>query len=167
MEHLWAPWRMGYVSAEKPEGCIFCTKPAAGSDEENQILYRGDLMCILLNTYPYNTGHVMVAPLRHVADPLELSPQESSELLYGIRVAVEVLRASLHPEGFNIGVNLGNVAGAGYAEHLHVHVVPRWRGDTNFMAVTADTRVVPEALADTYRKLRDAVEKRAQDLREE
>ena len=167
MEHLWAPWRMGYVSAEQPEGCIFCTKPAAENDEDNQIVYRGDLICIMLNTYPYNTGHVMVAPLRHVADPLDLTPQESSELLYGIRVAIEVLRASLHPEGFNIGVNVGQVAGAGYAEHLHVHVVPRWGGDTNFMAVTADTRVVPEALADTYQKLRDAVEKRAQELRDE
>ncbi len=167
MKHLWAPWRMGYVSAEQPEGCIFCVKPAAGSDEANQILHRGDLVCMMLNTYPYNTGHVMVAPLRHVGDPLEMTPQESSELLYTIRIAIEVLRESFQPEGFNIGANVGRVAGAGYAEHVHVHVVPRWAGDTNFMAVTADTRVVPEALAETYRRLKDALEKRSKNLRDE
>jgi ATP adenylyltransferase len=158
---------MGYVTAEQPEGCIFCTKPAGGGeargaagDEASQILYRGDLVFIMLNAFPYNAGHLLVAPFRHVADALEMTPQESSELLYGIRIAVEVLRASLAPEGFNIGMNLGHAAGAGYADHLHVHVVPRWAGDTNFMAVTAETRVVPEALADTYRRLRKALAQR-------
>jgi ATP adenylyltransferase len=167
VEHLWAPWRIGYVSAEQPEGCIFCTKPAAGDDEANQIVHRGDLACIMLNAYPYNTGHLMVAPYRHVADPLELAPQESSELLYCIRIAMEILQAAFSPEGFNIGMNVGQVAGAGYAEHAHVHVVPRWSGDTNFMAVTADTRVVPEALADTYRRLKEALAKRAEEAAEE
>jgi len=162
VEHLWAPWRMGYVSAEQPKGCIFCTKPVAGDDEANQIIYRGDLVCIMLNTFPYNTGHLMVAPYRHVGDPLEMEPQESSELLYGIRIGIEILRESFSPQGLNIGMNVGQVAGAGYAEHLHVHVVPRWNGDTNFMAVTADTRVVPEALADTYRRLKEALAKRAE-----
>jgi ATP adenylyltransferase len=104
----------------------------------------------------------MVAPYRHVGDPLELEAQESSELLYGIRIAIEILRESFSPQGLNIGLNVGHVAGAGYAEHLHVHVVPRWSGDTNFMAVTADTRVVPEALADTYRRLKEALAKRAE-----
>jgi ATP adenylyltransferase len=151
---------MGYVSAEQPKGCIFCTKPAAGDDEANQILYRGDLVYIMLNAFPYNTGHVMIAPYRHVADPLGLEPQESSETLYTIRVALEILRDGFSPAGFNIGLNVGHVAGAGYAEHLHVHVVPRWEGDTNFMAVTADTRVVPEALADTYRRLKESLQKR-------
>jgi ATP adenylyltransferase len=151
---------MGYVSAEQPRGCIFCTKPAAGDDAANQILYRGDLVYIMLNTFPYNTGHVMVAPYRHVADPLGLEPQESSETLYAIRVALEILRDGFSPAGFNIGMNVGHVAGAGYADHLHVHIVPRWEGDTNFMAVTADTRVVPEALADTYRRLKESLQKR-------
>ena len=160
MDHLWAPWRMGYVTAEQPEGCIFCAKPAAGDDEANQILYRGDLVFIMLNAFPYNAGHLLIAPFRHLADPLAMTPQESSELLYGIRIAIEALRACLEPEGLNIGINVGQVAGAGYADHLHVHVVPRWSGDTNFMAVTADTRVVPEALADTYRRLREALARR-------
>lgn len=164
VNHLWAPWRMGYVTAEQPEGCIFCTKPAAGDDEANQILYRGDLAFIMLNAFPYNAGHLLVAPLRHVADALEMTPQESSELLYGIRIAMEVLRAALAPEGFNIGVNLGRAAGAGYADHLHVHVVPRWTGDTNFMAVSAETRVVPEALAETYRRLKETLAERQAEL---
>ncbi len=163
MEHLWAPWRIRYVSAEQPEGCIFCTKPAAGDDEANQILHRGDFVCIMLNAYPYNTGHLMIAPYRHVGEPLDLTPQESSELMYCVRIAMEILRASFAPEGFNIGMNVGQVAGAGYADHLHVHVVPRWTGDTNFMAVVADTRVVPEALADSYGKLKDALAKRAEE----
>lgn len=160
MDHLWAPWRMGYVSAEQPKGCIFCTKPAAGDDEANQILHRGDLVFIMLNAFPYNSGHLMIAPFRHIGDPLELEPQESSELLYSIRIAIEVLRDSLAPEGINIGMNVGRAAGAGYADHIHIHVVPRWSGDTNFMAITADTRVVPEALADSYRKLKQALDKR-------
>jgi ATP adenylyltransferase len=154
---------MGYVSAEQPEGCIFCAKPAAGEDEANQILYRGDLIFIMLNTFPYNAGHLMVAPFRHVGDPLEMTPQESSELLYGIRIAIEALRESLSAEGFNIGINAGECAGAGYAEHVHVHVVPRWAGDTNFMAVTANTRVVPEALAETYRRISEAMSRREHD----
>lgn len=161
MDHLWAPWRMGYVSAEQPEGCIFCSKPARPeADEENQILHRGDLVFIMLNVFPYNAGHLMVAPYRHVADPLEMAPQESSELLYGIRIALEVLKEAFKAEGFNVGMNVGQVAGAGYADHLHVHVVPRWAGDTNFMAVTADTRVVPQALASTYRQLKEALASR-------
>ena len=163
MDHLWAPWRMGYVSAEQAEGCIFCTKPGAGDDEANQILYRGDLIFIMLNAFPYNAGHLMVAPFRHLADPLEMTPQESSELLYGIRIAMEVLRESLSAEGFNIGLNVGPFAGAGYADHVHVHVVPRWAGDTNFMAVTADTRVVPEALAETFRRLKQAISRLEQE----
>jgi len=160
VNHIWAPWRMGYVTAEQPKGCIFCTKPKSGDDEASQILHRGELVFIMLNAFPYNTGHLMIAPFRHVSDPLELEAQESSELLYGIRIALEVLRSAFSPEGFNIGVNVGHVAGAGYAEHLHIHVVPRWSGDTNFMAVSADTRVVPEALAETYRRLREALAKR-------
>jgi ATP adenylyltransferase len=151
---------MDYVSAEQPEGCIFCTKPAAGDDEDNQILHRGDNVFIMLNAFPYNTGHLMVAPFRHVGDPLDMMPEESSELMYGARIAIEVLRASFSPEGFNLGMNVGRVAGAGYAEHVHIHVVPRWSGDTNFMAVISDTRVVPEALTETYRRLKEAVDER-------
>ncbi len=148
------------MGAEQPEGCIFCVLPAAGDDDANHIVHRGDAVFLMLNRFPYNTGHLMVAPYRHVADPLELTPQESSELLYGIRVAVEALRIAYRPEGFNIGANIGHCAGAGYAGHLHVHVVPRWTGDTNFMAVSAETRVVPEDISETYRKLKEALKER-------
>jgi ATP adenylyltransferase len=158
---------MGYVAAEQPEGCIFCTKPAANDDEANWILYRGESVFIMLNAFPYNTGHLLVAPFRHLGDVLDMTPQESSEILYGIRIAVEVLRSSFSPQGLNIGVNMGQVAGAGYADHVHVHVVPRWAGDTNFMAVTADTRVVPQALADTYRRLREQLAQREADRQTE
>lgn len=161
MDHLWAPWRMSYVTAEKPDNCIFCSKPAQ-SDEEALILHRGELVFILLNTFPYNTGHLLVAPYRHIADPLEMTAQESSELMYSLRIAMETLGLAMRPEGFNIGANIGACSGAGIAAHMHVHVVPRWSGDTNFMAVTAQTRIVPEALAETHRKLKEALLLRAQ-----
>lgn len=159
MNHLWAPWRMSYVTAEKPDGCIFCGKPAL-SDEEAMILHRGEMVFIMLNAFPYNTGHLLVAPYRHTCDPLNLDAQESSELLYGIRIAMETLTLAMRPEGFNIGMNVGSCSGAGFADHIHVHVVPRWSGDTNFMATTAQTRIVPEALAETHRKLREALQHR-------
>jgi ATP adenylyltransferase len=159
LEHLWAPWRMAYVTGEKSQECIFCAKPQA-SDDEAWIIYRGERVFVMLNAFPYNTGHLLVAPYRHVADPLALEPQESAELLYGIRVGLECLQTCFTPEGFNIGLNIGQVAGAGVADHLHAHVVPRWGGDTNFMAVTASCRIVPEALDDTYRKLKHAMEQR-------
>lgn len=149
---------MGYVSvADQPKGCIFCHKSQLGSDEENHILYRGEQIFLLLNTFPYNTGHIMAAPYRHTGDPLELAAAEAAELLHGVGLAIKTLKAALSPEGFNIGANIGHVAGAGFAEHLHIHVVPRWSGDTNFMAVTAATRVVPEALDETYRRLKAAL----------
>jgi len=159
VNHLWAPWRMSYVTAEKPDGCIFCGKPAL-SDEEAMILHRGEMVFIMLNAFPYNTGHLLVAPYRHTCDPLNLDAQESSELLYGIRIAMETLTLAMRPEGFNIGMNVGSCSGAGFADHIHVHVVPRWSGDTNFMATTAQTRIVPEALAETHRKLREALQHR-------
>jgi ATP adenylyltransferase len=148
---------MSYVSGDQPSECIFCTKPAAGDDAANYLLHRGDMTFIMLNAFPYNSGHLLVAPFRHVADPLDLTPQESSELLYGIRIAISTLSAALRPEGFNLGANIGRVSGAGYADHLHVHVVPRWAGDTNFMAVAAGTRIVPESLAESYRRLKRAL----------
>jgi ATP adenylyltransferase len=153
---------MGYVAAEQPDGCIFCTMPAARDDERNHILHRGDHTLIVLNAFPYNAGHLIVAPFRHVGDPLEMTPEESSELMYGVRIAIEVLRESISPEGFNIGMNVGRVAGAGYADHVHVHVVPRWAGDTNFMAVAANTRVVPEAMEATYERLKQALARHGQ-----
>jgi ATP adenylyltransferase len=153
---------MRYVGGDQPEGCIFCTGPASTDDAASLLLHRGELVFIMLNRFPYNTGHLLVAPFRHLADPLAMTAQESSELLYGIRIAVEVLHGAYHPEGFNIGANIGACAGAGFASHMHVHVVPRWPGDTNYMAVMAATRIVPEALTDTYRRLKEALAARNQ-----
>jgi ATP adenylyltransferase len=155
---------MGYVTTAtgQSKGCIFCDKPAANDDEANLILYRGDAVFIMMNAFPYNSGHLLIAPYRHLADPLAMTPQESGELLYAIRVGVTALTGALRPEGYNIGANIGKVSGAGYADHLHLHLVPRWAGDTNFMAVAAETRVVPETLHDTFRRLQKAL-KEAQD----
>jgi len=153
MEQIWAPWRIEYIQTEKPEGCILCEKPEQTDDAQNYILYRGDKNFIILNSYPYNPGHLMVAPYRHVATPENLTEEERREHFEIVSRSIKVLRQVFNPGGFNIGMNLGKVAGAGIDDHFHTHVVPRWLGDTNFMPVLADTRVLPEALADTYQKL--------------
>ena len=157
MDRLWAPWRVEYVTREQPKGCIFCSKAQEQQDEKNHLLWRGERVFILLNAFPYNAGHLLVAPFRHIGDALELTAEEGAELLRAVGVSLRALRASFRPQGFNIGVNLGEVAGAGVADHVHVHVVPRWSGDTNFMPVLDNTRVVPEALEATYRRLKEAI----------
>jgi len=157
MNRIWAPWRMEYIEQPKPEGCIFCELPK-GEDEAGLILHRGKLCLVMLNAFPYNNGHLMVAPYRHAADPGELSAEELASLMEEMNLSLGVLRRAMHPEGCNLGMNLGRVAGAGIEDHLHLHVVPRWSGDTNFMPVLCDTRVLPEALTATYRKLREALD---------
>lgn len=154
MERIWAPWRIQYIRQEKPEGCILCEKPKQNKDALNYILYRGGKNFIILNTYPYNPGHLMVAPYRHVANIEELTEEERNEHFEVVCRSVRVLRQVFNPGGFNIGINEGKVAGAGIDDHFHTHIVPRWQGDTNFMPVLADIRVVPEALTETYQKLR-------------
>ena len=154
MKHIWAPWRVEYIRAEKPKGCILCEKPAQDADTENYILYRGGKNFVMLNAYPYNPGHLMVAPYRHIDSLAEMTEEERKEHFDIVSRSVEVLRGELNPGGFNMGVNLGRVAGAGIDDHIHTHIVPRWPGDTNFMPVVADVRVVPEALAETYDKLK-------------
>jgi len=139
---------------EKPEGCILCEKPEQDNDAENYILYRGDRNFVILNTYPYNPGHLMVAPYRHVASLEELTNEERHEHFDIVSRSIKVLRQELIPEGFNLGINIGRAAGAGIVDHVHTHIVPRWQGDTNFMTVISDVRVVPEALAKTYQKLK-------------
>ena len=153
MEHIWAPWRMEYIQAKKPEGCILCEVYQQNKDQANYILYRGELNYVILNSYPYNPGHLMIVPFRHVASPEELTAEELNEHGDIIKRYIGILRRILGPAGFNIGMNLGKVAGAGIAEHCHSHIVPRWQGDTNYMPVVSSTRVVPEALAVTYQKL--------------
>ena len=153
MKHIWAPWRMEYIQMEKPEGCILCDKPAENTDSENLILYRAEKNFVLLNTYPYNPGHLMIAPYRHVPSLEELTDEELSDHIKVVTRSIRVLREVFNPGGFNIGTNIGKAAGAGIDDHVHTHVVPRWPGDNNFMPVLGNVRVVPQALAETYQKL--------------
>ena len=152
METLWAPWRSGYITSEKPipqpgdTGCIFCDKPRADNDESQLIVARAKSCFVLLNLYPYNNGHLMVAPYRHVARLEDLPDAEIAELMQVARLIEPILKAKLNPDGFNIGMNIGHVAGAGIDAHLHLHVVPRWSGDANFMPVLSETKVIPQSL---------------------
>jgi ATP adenylyltransferase len=164
MERLWSPWRMAFVSGEAggagESGCIFCDHLADDDDERAGILARGPLAFALLNAFPYNTGHLMVATRRHAGDLDELTREERAELMELTTRSVRIVREVMKAEGFNVGLNLGTVAGAGIPGHVHVHVVPRWGGDTNFMPVVGDTKVLPEMLFQTYAKLRPAFDAR-------
>jgi len=153
MERIWAPWRIQYIQIEKPEGCILCEKPEQNKDALNYILYRGDKNFIILNSYPYNPGHLMVAPYRHVTSLEELTEEERHEHFEIVTRRIRGLRQVFDPGGFNIGINVGKAAGTGIEDHVHTHIVPRWQGDTNFMPVLSDIRVLPEALDETYKKL--------------
>ena len=150
MERLWAPWRMDYIAGEKPAGCIFCR---TGDERELLVLYRSDSVQIMLNRYPYVSGHLLVSPLGHTAELDSLSDAQMLALFRGAALCREVLARTSAPDGFNIGCNLGKAAGAGVEDHLHLHVVPRWNGDSNFMPVLAGTQVLPEALLATYDRL--------------
>jgi ATP adenylyltransferase len=157
-ERLWSPWRMAYIrrGGDANQGCIFCDLPAAdpGQDEANHLLARGKVSFVLLNTFPYNPGHLMVAPYRHIGDYEELTAEELAETMAFAGTAIRAMREESGPHGFNLGMNLGQVAGAGIADHLHLHLVPRWGGDTNFMPVVGQTKVLPELLEETDRRLR-------------
>ena len=159
MERIWAPWRIDFIRMKKPKGCFLCEKPAQNDDASNYILFRGARNFVMLNGYPYNPGHMMVAPYRHVASLEDLNQEEKDEHYKMVNKCLKALREEFAAEGFNVGMNLGKAAGAGVADHVHTHVVPRWAGDTNFMAVLADIKVVPEALADTYKMLKGKFEK--------
>jgi len=156
MERLWSPWRMEYIVSRKGEGCIFCDQIADNDDEGNYILHRGKKCYVMLNLYPYNNGHLMVIPYQHVPGPEQLEEDALTEMILMVNRGLEALRRAMHPDGFNIGINIGKAAGAGIEEHVHIHVVPRWKADTNFMPVFSSTRVIPELMDDTYRKLKDA-----------
>ncbi len=159
MERLWAPWRIEYVRMEKMEECIFCKFPKEDRDEENLILHRGKYAFIIMNNYPYNPGHLMVAPYRHVANFEDLKGDEVLELYALTSLAIKAIKNAMKPQGFNIGINIGRVAGAGIEGHVHVHIVPRWNGDTNFMPVISDTKVIVQGLRENYKELRDEIEK--------
>ncbi len=155
---LWAPWRMEFIEAAKPAGCIFCAFPAEEGEEadrRNLVVHRSGRSFTILNRFPYNNGHVMVVPRAHVSRLEDLAPEAWDDLQAELRRAVAVIRAAYRPEGLNVGMNLGKVAGAGIEDHLHWHVVPRWGGDTNFMPVLSDTKVMIEHLDASWRRIRD------------
>ena len=155
---LWAPWRMEFIQADKPTGCIFCTFPAEQGEEadrRNLIVHRTNRSFTILNRFPYNNGHVLIVPRAHVARLEDLPADDFADLQAELRLAASVIRAAYLPEGMNVGMNLGRVAGAGIADHLHWHVVPRWGGDTNFMPVLADTKVMVEHLDTSWKRIRD------------
>jgi ATP adenylyltransferase len=148
---------MEFILNEKPGDCILCQKPGEDDDECNLILHRGRLNFVILNKFPYNPGHLMVAPYRHIATLEDMTDEELMDHFSIVRTCTKALRSVLYPAGFNIGINLGKIAGAGISDHAHTHIVPRWSGDTNFMPVLADARVLPEGLASTYAKLKGAI----------
>lgn len=152
-KNLWAPWRIEYILSKKPSECIFCENPKKGNDRKNLILYRGRLCYVIMNKYPYNNGHLMVVPFKHASEIEELPGRTLGELMGMTKYAILCLKEIMRPEGFNTGLNIGKVAGAGIDEHLHMHIVPRWAGDTSFMAVVGEMKVIPEHLMETYDKL--------------
>jgi ATP adenylyltransferase len=158
MEHLWSPWRFRYVTKADPGagGCVFCDKLISGTDEENLIVFRGRHNYVVLNLYPYTSGHLMIVPYQHLPLLEDLDVEAAGEMMELTREATRHLREIYKPTGLNIGMNLGESAGAGVAGHIHMHVLPRWVGDTNFMTAVGETRVMPEDLSDTWRKLRGA-----------
>ena len=153
MKTLWAPWRIEYIESDNNEGCIFCTKPAGSEDSKNMILERGKNCFSIMNKYPYNNGHIMIAPYRHISDITILTDEENTEIFKYLKRNITAINNIMSPQGYNIGFNLGKTAGAGFDEHLHMHIVPRWNGDTNFMPVIADTKVMPEYIERTYKKI--------------
>ncbi len=156
MDILWAPWRIEYIKQSKEPGCVFCTKPAEQQDDKNFIVHRSKTSFVIMNFYPYNNGHLMIVPFRHTADIAGLTADEKLEMMDLLAMSKQALKQTMAPHGFNIGMNLGQVAGAGIKDHLHFHIVPRWNGDTNFMPICGHTKVVSEGLAETWEKLRKA-----------
>jgi ATP adenylyltransferase len=158
MKRLWTPWRMAYLKpapGTKPRGCIFCAKRRARHtrDRENLVVWRGERAFVMMNLYPYTSGHLMVAPYQHTGDLDALDGETLQEMMLLVGMSIRALRALMKPQGFNVGINLGRAAGAGVADHVHIHVVPRWGGDTNFMPVLAEVRMIPELLPQTYDQL--------------
>ena len=155
MDHLWSPWRMEYIeNNNKEEGCVFCVAQAMTDSAENLIAYRGKLAYVILNRYPYTSGHLMVIPFEHKPNLEELDPETRAEMMELTSRCTAVLKNIYKPQGFNVGVNIGEAAGAGVLGHVHIHIVPRWKGDTNFMSSVGETRVLPEALEDTYLRVK-------------
>jgi ATP adenylyltransferase len=153
MKQLWTPWRLSYILSEKTKSCIFCNHPASGQHKKSLLLHAGTTSLVMLNRYPYSSSHLLIAPRKHTGNLSKLTADEMSDLFATLQRSVEALTAAVKPAGFNIGMNLGRVAGAGITRHLHLHVVPRWQGDTNFMPIVAESMVLPEHLDRTYERL--------------
>ena len=160
MKQLWAPWRMEFILGEKETGCIFCNRVERNTDREDLILARGQQSFVILNKFPYSNGHLMVVPYRHTETMAGLDAETSAEMMASLATWSEILTTTLKAEGFNVGLNLGKAAGAGIPDHIHFHLVPRWVGDTNFMPVFSDTKVMPQAMDETYEALVKAWEQR-------
>ena len=154
MDILWSPWRMQYILGPKPDECVFCLPSEEGKDKERLVLYRGQTAFVVLNKYPYNSGHLLIVPFRHTMEYCSLTKEESSELFILSQLCVTALKKVSSPQGFNLGFNLGGAAGAGIKGHLHMHVVPRWNGDSSFIAVLGETRTLPEHLDATFLRLK-------------
>ncbi len=156
LRRLWAPWRMQYIHRPKKGGCFLCEAFSSQDDRSQLILYRGNSCGVILNRYPYNNGHLMIAPYRHVPDLDAMNPEERHEMIDLLSRSIQVLRRTMSAEGFNAGLNLGECAGAGLPGHVHLHLVPRWTGDTNFMPVVGGTKVIPQSLEDLWQQLHPA-----------
>lgn len=161
MELVWAPWRIEYIKGEKEKGCVFCK---AISTNDDITLYKGNTTMVVMNKYPYINGHLLVAPIRHLSSLDELKSQEMHDLLSTVNAAIKIEKEIMNPDGFNVGLNIGKIAGAGIEEHLHFHIVPRWLGDTNAFNVFAEVRVIPEHLKATYDSLKPLFSKLGQTI---
>ncbi|HSM70303.1 MAG TPA: HIT domain-containing protein [Anaerolineales bacterium] len=159
MNHLWSPWRMEYLENNKEDGCVFCIAQEMQDGAENLIAFRSENAYVILNRFPYTSGHIMVNPYKHVSTLEELDPETRAEMMELTTKCTSVLRDIYKPQGFNVGVNMGAAAGAGVPAHIHFHIVPRWAGDTNFMSTVGQTRVLPETLKDTYERIKNGFEK--------
>ena len=156
---MWSPWRMEYVRTPKDDGCVFCKKSASDQDRNNLVLFKGTNSIVLMNLYPYNNAHLLIAPYKHVDTTLELSSQVSNEMMNLANESMRIIKMAMKAEGFNFGANIGAIGGAGIKDHIHFHVVPRWNGDTNFMPVIGHTKVMVEGLLETYDELKPHFEK--------
>ena len=153
MKRIWSPWRIQYILNEEPQGCVFCQKVKEGDEKRHLLLYKDGSSLVMMNKFPYTCGHLLVAPVKHTADLEDLEESELTDLFMILRKSVRILSGAMKPHGFNVGMNLGRIAGAGIEDHLHFHIVPRWKGDTNFMPVLTDSMVIPESLQGTYERL--------------
>lgn len=154
MKQLWCPWRIEYILGPKPDACVFCLPEHRREDEERLVLHRGGSVFVIMNKYPYASGHLMVTPYRHVMNICDLTPAESGECMQLLQTCTGIMQKAFSPQGVNIGLNIGEAAGAGIREHLHFHIVPRWNGDSSFMAILDEVRVMPQHLRETYNVLK-------------